>query len=246
MDDLVILSVTLGLNLLFKPSNHVSLSLSTTSGIIAAPKSLKLMRGYARLNKAQKEANMITQDTEQGYQGYLNPSDEVKNVSKTINLENLDFKGKKFRTEKDINKDPEVWAKTPFDKNRFPEVHRTNFAEQAKGNILIAQDQQLSATFWDNFGMKKYRCGLNWKRLQSFRSSVEQQKALAQNDPYRPSGDHTVADKILRQQGCFDCLVEGILDPAKEADNKAKFDASQAMYEAGQYYHDKHGNPGFK
>ena len=195
-----------------------------------------ITRGQYRLNQAQKQAATITKATVQGYQDYLNPSDDVKNASKTIVLEQLDLKGKKFLSKEDINDNPALWATKPFDKDRFPEVHRTNFAEQAKQNILIAQDQKMNTAFWDNFGTKKCRWGLNWENLQNFRESVQPQKALAQDDTHKMFGDHTVANKIFSVQGQFNSLRHDILDPAKAEENEAIFQASQNAYEAGEYF----------
>lgn len=70
--NIVLLPITLSLNLFFGSSNSLSIGLSTFNGITAAPQSLKLIRGYARLDKAQKQAATITQDNVQGYQIYIN------------------------------------------------------------------------------------------------------------------------------------------------------------------------------
>ncbi len=254
---------TLGTGLRLGFSDPLPITTSTINLVAALPMRYTITRGQYRLNQAQKQAATITKATVQGYQDYLNPSEEAKNPFKKDGKEMdgnkvLDFCKQneiQLLNDNDLSTMAEeenallaarlngnkVSFSSQYNMQDFPEVHRTNFAEQAKGNILIAKDQELNTAFWDNFGSKKCRWGLNWENLQNFRESVQPQKALADDDTHRKTfGDHRVANKIFRVQGKFNSLRHDILDPAKAEENDANFQASQYAYEAGEYFQKKY------
>ncbi len=204
-------------------SDSLPIQVATMNLVLAGPMRGAITLGQYRLYQAQKQAATITQDTVQDYQDYLNPNIREKSKSKPAI---------KVCFSKDDHK--------TFDWSKVTHVHRTNFAEQTKHNILIAKDQELNTAFWDNFGTKTYPWRLHWRDVQSFRESVQPQKALAQDDTHRKLGDSTVREKISRVQGEFKSLRHDILDPAKAEENDVKFQASKDAYEAGEYFQKKY------
>lgn len=144
--------------------------------IPASPMKYKMIRGQYRLADVLKQAATIDKNTVKEYATYA----YIPNISAKLNEEQVIqvcFSSDSHKT---------------FDWSQVNPVHTTNFAEQAKNNPLIAQDQELSRQVFDNiFSGKGLSHDDSFVKLKTARQGVLSQKKFE------------IAKKVAASQATF-------------------------------------------
>jgi hypothetical protein len=152
-------------------SNELPMGVSIVNLLLSLPSCIRIIESQRMWSFAQKQAANITQDTVKEYAAYAYTQNIPASSTNKVTL--------------------------PLNHSDVKHRHTTNFAEQARNNPLIAQDQKLSRKVFDNiFSCKGVLYDNSLDKLQQARKNCRSLTLTARQDDV----SHEITQKVIRGQ----------------------------------------------